>query len=78
MDIKQAVELILNSKYTVAFTGAGISVESGIPTYREEDGLWEKYDSDSLDINSYKTNPDDSWMVIKELFFDFFGKAKPR
>ncbi|MCM8772913.1 MAG: NAD-dependent protein deacylase [Candidatus Omnitrophica bacterium] len=35
--------LILNSKYSVVFTGAGISTESGIPQFRGKNGLWEKY-----------------------------------
>ena len=38
-NITQAVELLKNSKYTTAFTGAGISVESGIPPFRGETGL---------------------------------------
>jgi len=36
-------EYIKNFKYIVALTGAGISVESGIPTFRGKGGLWEKY-----------------------------------
>jgi NAD-dependent deacetylase len=31
-------------KRLVALTGAGISVESGLPSFRDKDGLWEKYD----------------------------------
>lgn len=40
---KEINELINSSKYIVALTGAGISVESGIPTFRGEGGVWEKY-----------------------------------
>ena len=29
----------------LAFTGAGISKESGVPTYRDGDGLWKRYDA---------------------------------
>ncbi len=76
-NIKQAVELIKHSKYTTAFTGAGISVESGIPPFRGDTGLWSKYDPIVLDINYFKTNPLESWKVIKEIFYDFFGKANP-
>ncbi len=76
-EIKQAAELIKNSGKTVAFTGAGISVESGIPPFRGENGLWSKYDPAVLDINFFRSNPLDSWRVIKEIFYDFFGKAKP-
>jgi len=32
--IGKAIELITHSKYAIAFTGAGISAESGIPTFK--------------------------------------------
>ncbi len=76
-EIKSAAGLIKNSKKTVAFTGAGISVESGIPPFRGAEGLWSKYDPAVLDINYFQSNPLESWKVIKEIFYDFFGKAKP-
>jgi NAD-dependent deacetylase len=76
-NIKQASTLLKNSKYTTAFTGAGISVESGIPPFRGDTGLWSKYDPIVLDINYFKTNSLESWVVIKEIFYDFFGKANP-
>jgi len=76
-NINQAVELLKASNYTTAFTGAGISVESGIPPFRGETGLWSKYDPIVLDINYFNSNPLESWSVIKEIFYDFFGKAKP-
>ncbi|MDI6874766.1 SIR2 family NAD-dependent protein deacylase [Candidatus Solincola sp.] len=31
------------SPYTVAFTGAGVSAESGIPTFRGDEGIWKEY-----------------------------------
>ena len=76
-NLQKAVELILNSKYTFAFTGAGISVESGIPPFRGENGLWSKYDPNILDINNFFLNPIEAWKAIKEIFYDFFGEAKP-
>ena len=33
----------------LAFTGAGISKESGVPTYRDGDGLWKRYDAMEAD-----------------------------
>ena len=74
--INEAIELIKNSKCTTAFTGAGISVESGIPPFRGEGGLWNKYDPIVLDLNYFYNNPKESWTVIKEIFYDFFGTAK--
>ncbi len=76
-NIKAAAELINNSGYTTAFTGAGISVESGIPPFRGETGLWSKYDPIVLDLGYFHNNPKESWAVIKEIFYDFFGQAKP-
>jgi len=35
---------IINRGGVVALTGAGISKESGIPTFREKGGLWDRYD----------------------------------
>jgi len=73
----EAVELIKHSSRTVAFTGAGISVESGIPPFRGNDGLWSKFDPVFLDINYFHQYPEKSWKLIKEIFYDFFGQAKP-
>lgn len=76
-NIRKAAELIKNSKYCIVYTGAGISVESGIPPFRGETGLWSKYNPIILDINYFRENPFKSWGAIKEIFYDFFGEAKP-
>ena len=39
-------KLVDESNNIVVFTGAGISAESGIPTYRGKGGYWDKYDPD--------------------------------
>lgn len=75
--ITEVAKLIKNARRVCAFTGAGISVESGIPPFRGKDGLWSKYDPQILDIDFFYNNPHDSWKVIKEIFYDFFGTAKP-
>jgi hypothetical protein len=41
---EKAAEIILAAKLTLALTGAGISVESGIPDFRSAEGLWSKFD----------------------------------
>ncbi len=75
--INRAAEILKSSSHTVAFTGAGISVESGIPPFRGENGLWSRYDPTVLDIHYFLKHPAHSWQVIKEIFYDFFGKARP-
>ena len=51
--LDKAADIISKSKKIVAFTGAGISAESGIPPFRGENGIWNKYNPDSLDIDYY-------------------------
>jgi len=41
--IDEIAKLIVEHKNVVALTGAGISVESGIPPFRGKGGIWEKY-----------------------------------
>jgi NAD-dependent deacetylase len=67
--IQRAAEDILHSKRTIAFTGAGISVESGIPDFRGSEGLWKKYDPEEYaTIDAFYSNPERVWLMIKEMF----------
>jgi NAD-dependent deacetylase len=75
--IKEAATLLKHSRFTTAFTGAGISVESGIPPFRGDSGLWSRYDPKVLDLQYFIAEPANSWIVIKEIFYDYFGKAMP-
>jgi NAD-dependent deacetylase len=76
-NIELAAQKIINSSFTLAFTGAGISVESGIPPFRGENGLWNKYDPKVLEINCFLDHSEECWKYIREIFYDFFGKAEP-
>jgi len=77
MPISAAAKLIRNARHVSVFTGAGISVESGIPPFRGAEGLWSRYDPRSLELTYFHAHTEESWKVIKEIFYDFFGKARP-
>ncbi len=74
---EKAAQIIKSSKRCAAFTGAGISVESGIPPFRGKNGLWNKYDPQIFDIQYFNSHTRQSWEVIREIFYDLFGKVKP-
>jgi NAD-dependent deacetylase len=67
MTVERAAELLSAARKGVAFTGAGISAESGIPTFRGAGGLWTKYDPIKVSsIESFMQDPTAYWMVSKE------------
>lgn len=76
-NIKTAAQWLLDAREVIVFTGAGISVESGIPPFRGPGGLWSRYDPIVLDIGYFHHHPQEAWIVIKEIFYDFFGRAEP-
>lgn len=63
MEMQRAVDAILSAKKIVFFTGAGISANSGIPTFRDKlTGLWEKHDPQRLETaNAFRENPALVW-----------------
>jgi NAD-dependent deacetylase len=75
--VHSAAALIRGATYLTAFTGAGISVESGIPPFRGAGGLWDRYDPRTLEIEFFLRHPEQAWPVIREIFYDNFGRAKP-
>lgn len=62
-EMDRACKAIRDAKHIVFFTGAGISAESGIPTFRDKlTGLWEKYDPQRLETaNAFRENPPLVW-----------------
>ena len=56
-------------KKIVVLTGAGVSAESGIQTFRDKDGLWENYSlEDVATLAGYQKNP--------ELVLEFYNKRR--
>lgn len=60
--LKKAADIIMSSNYFIALTGAGISKESNVPTFRGEDGLWKRYNATELATPSaFARNPSLVW-----------------
>ncbi|MGQ9722093.1 MAG: SIR2 family NAD-dependent protein deacylase [Candidatus Jordarchaeum sp.] len=67
-EILGVARLIKGAKKVVVLTGAGISVESGIPDFRGPDGLWKRYSPDKVGtITSFLSNPEEWWKMAQEI-----------
>jgi NAD-dependent deacetylase len=62
-NIRQAADVIESSRNLVVLSGAGVSKESGVPTFRDAmEGLWEKYDPQQLATpQAFRANPKLVW-----------------
>lgn len=66
--VKKASALFSAAESAVALTGAGISAESGIPTFRDPGGLWDRYDpSEYATISAFIRDPAKVWKLFREL-----------
>ena len=65
--LDQVAALLRTARSAIAFTGAGISVESGIPHFRGEGGLWTKFDPYKVaHIDTFRRDPAQYWTYSLE------------
>jgi NAD-dependent deacetylase len=65
--LEQVAALLRPARSAMAFTGAGISVESGIPHFRGEGGLWTKFDPYKVaHIDTFRKDPAQYWTYSLE------------
>ncbi len=76
--LEQAARALVSARHTIALTGAGISVESGIPPFRGKGGLWEKIDPMKYaHISAYQRHPAEVWKVLFMALKADLEKARP-
>jgi len=64
-DIEEAANILVNARHAIAFTGAGISTESGIPDFRGPQGLWKQYSPEIATINYFLQHPKEFWLFYR-------------
>jgi NAD-dependent deacetylase len=75
--INNAAMVLKDSKFAVAFTGAGISVESGITPFRGENGIWNKYEEKFFEINYFYLHTKEAWKMLCDGFYEVTLKSNP-
>ncbi|AOY59956.1 MULTISPECIES: SIR2 family NAD-dependent protein deacylase [Desulfococcus] len=76
--IRRAAENLMAAKRVVALTGAGISVESGIPPFRGRGGIWERVDPMVFGhIDTFEKDPETVWRVLIRDLKTIIDRAAP-
>jgi NAD-dependent deacetylase len=67
-EIQRAAQDLFHAEKAIALTGAGISVESGIPDFRSTAGLWSKYRPEEYGtIEAFLADPQKVWKMLGEM-----------
>lgn len=73
----ELLENLSRAEHIAALTGAGVSAESGIKTFRDPDGLWSKLSPQELaSIDGFMANPELVWSWYQHRL-DIVEKTKP-
>lgn len=73
----EIVDRLARAQKVTVLTGAGISAESGIKTFRDPDGLWSKLNPEELaSMDGFLANPDHVWEWYQERY-DVLKNSQP-
>jgi NAD-dependent deacetylase len=69
--IEAVADMVIASKRLVVFTGAGVSTESGVSDFRSPGGIWDRFDPDELNYQTFmasEAGKEKYWQFQRELW----------
>lgn len=73
----RAAELLVANRPAVVLTGAGTSVEAGVPDFRSPGGIWERFDPEEYaTAEALAIDPDRTWTFFAALY-DMLASIRP-
>ncbi|WP_049899468.1 Sir2 family NAD-dependent protein deacetylase [Natrinema sp. J7-1] len=72
-DLERLADAIRRADTVVAVTGAGLSAPSGVPTFRGDDGIWERFDERQVAADRFRRDPAGFWadrVALERAMFD--------
>ncbi|MFC4543387.1 NAD-dependent deacetylase [Halosolutus amylolyticus] len=77
-DLVRLADAIETAETAVAVTGAGISAPSGVPTFRGDDGVWDRFDEGQFSYGRFRRDPEGFWADRVDLQRELFdGEYAP-
>jgi NAD-dependent deacetylase len=72
-ELEFAADAIRDADTVVALTGAGVSTASGIPDFRSDGGIWDRFDPGDFHISRFDADPEGFWTERVELVEEVYG-----
>jgi NAD-dependent deacetylase len=74
---REAARAIVSRRRVAVLTGAGVSVDSGIPAFRGTQGLWARYDPfEYASLGAFLRDPGKVWRMLGEMM-EILSRARP-
>jgi NAD-dependent deacetylase len=72
-ELQFAADAMRESETVVALTGAGVSTASGIPDFRSEGGIWDRFDPGDFHVSRFEADPEGFWTERLAMVEEVYG-----
>jgi len=72
-ELQFTADAMREAETVVALTGAGISTASGIPDFRSEGGIWDRFDPADFHVSRFEADPEGFWTERVAMVEEVYG-----